>query len=541
MALAMITVLALFAGLLVLLPILSVASSVFVPASDALDHVLSVVLVDVVANTVVMMIVVAIATAVIGTTTAWLVAMCRFPGRRLFSWLLLLPMAMPGFIIGYAYTDFLMFTGPVQTALRSTFGWSKSDYWFPDVHNVGGVSIMLSLVLYPYVYFIVRAAFLEQSTNAFEVARTLGHGTWSCFFRIALPLARPAIAAGVALALMETLADFGTVQYFGVHTFTTVIYRTWFGMSDKAAAGQLATMLLGFVAMLLLAERAARSRRRFHKAGRKEIPIQLVELRGLRAALAIAACGLPVFFGFVLPVAILVNLHAAGGDDLFGGRFVGLAANSLALAVGAAVVVTAVAALVAYALRVARHPRERALLRLSTLGYALPGTVVAVGILGPLGALDHVINSVAQRLIGAPVGLIVSGSVAALVFAYLVRFLAVATNTLEAGLEKIPVNLDHVARTLGCSPARVLTEVHVPLLWRSSLTALVLVFADVLKELPATLIVRPFNMETLAVRVYQLASDERLAQASTGALTIVALSLLPLIVLTRSMDHQRTG
>jgi len=295
------------------------------------------------------------------------------------------------------------------------------------------------------------------------------------------------------------------------------------------------------VALLLLAERAARSNRRFQRTGRKELPTPTIELRGFQAVLAVLACALPIVFGFVLPLLILFRLHLDGGDDLLGGRFVKLAANSLLLALTAALVVTAIAAVVAYALRLGRSRRDRALLRFSTLGYALPGTVVAVGVLLPLGWLDRAINAMAEQLTGATVGLIFSGTVTALIFAYIVRFLAVAESTMEAGLDKVPTNLDHVARTLGCSPTDVLLKVHVPLLWRSSFTALVLVFADVLKELPATLIVRPFNLDTLAVRVYQLASDERLAQASTGAITIVLLSLLPLIVLTRSIDGDRAG
>lgn len=534
----MLVAIALLIAALVLLPIGSVAVSAMSPATDVLQHVLETILPEILGNTFIILIVVAGLTALIGTTTAWLVAVCRFPGRRVFTWLLLLPLAMPGFIIGYAYTDFLIFTGPVQTALRDTFGWTKSDYWFPNVHSVGGVSVVLSLVLYPYVYFIARAAFLEQSGVVLEVARTLGHSVWSCFFRIALPLARPAIVAGVALASMEALADFGTVRYFGVHTFTTAIYRVWTGFGDYAAAGQLSMILLSFVAMLLATERFARGSRRFERTGRKEAPVPGIKLAGMHAFLAIVACALPVLLGFVLPLLILLDLHWRNGDDVFGARFLGLAVNSLVLAGTGALVITLFAWIIAYASRWAHSVIASVFIRMATLGYALPGTVIAVGVLSPLASLDRSLNGIASSLAGHSFGLIFSGSVLALLFAYLVRFLSVAGHTLEAALTKVPPNLDHVARTLGCRQWQVLARVHVPLLWRSSFTAMLLVFADVLKELPATLILRPFNFDTLAVRVYHLASDERLAQASTSAIAIVLISLLPIIVLCRRMDRE---
>ena len=533
----MLVAIAFLIAALVLVPIASVAVSTAGPATDIFQHIVETILPDVLTNTLIILVVVAASTTLIGTTTAWLVAACRFPGRRTFTWLLLLPLAMPGFIIGYAYTDFLMFTGPVQTALREAFGWTKADYWFPNVHSVGGVSVILSLVLYPYVYFIARAAFLEQSGAVLEVARTLGHSVWSCFFRIALPLARPAIVAGVALASMEVLADFGTVQYFGVQTFTTAIYRVWTGFGDYAAAGQLSMILLGFVAMLLTAERFARAGRRFERTGRKEVTIPRIELKGMQAVLAFAACALPVLLGFVLPLLILLNLHWRSGDDLFSGRFVGLAFNSLILAGSAALIITMLAWIIAYALRSSRNALQSGVIRLATLGYALPGTVIAVGVLAPLAAFDRFLGGVSTAITGQSFGLILSGSVFALLFAYAVRFLAVAAHALEAALTKVPHNLDHVARTLGCRQWEVITRVHVPMLWRSSFTAMILVFADVLKELPATLIVRPFNFDTLAVRVYHLASDERLAQASTGAIVIVLVSLLPIVLLSRNMDR----
>ena len=511
---------------LVALPILTVLSNVFVPSSGALGHIARTILPEILRNTVGLLLMVGVGTAAIGTACAWLVTMYRFPASRVLAWLLLLPMAMPAYIIGYAYTDFMTFAGPLQSALRRAFGWSRGDYWFPELQSLWGVSLMLTLVLYPYVYFLARSAFLEQSPTALDVARTLGHGGRDRFFKVALPLARPSIAAGLALAMMETLADFGTVQYFGINTFTTVIYRTWFGMGDPIAAGQLSSALLLFVVALVVVEQWARRLTRYHRSGRKEYAIKPARLAGWRAWVATAICAGPVLLGFVAPVAILVGLHIEGGDSLFGERFLRLAWNTFSLAGIAAVLVTFAGLFVAYASRLASSHGVRTMLRLATFGYALPGTVIAVGILASLGALDRTIDQMFRTSFGFSTGLLFSGSIAALLFAYLVRFLAVSASGLEAGFGRIPQSMDQVARTLGCTSGEVMRRVHLPLLRRSMVTASVLVFVDVLKELPATLIIRPFNFDTLAVRVYQLASDERLAEASTGALVIVAIGLL---------------
>jgi iron(III) transport system permease protein len=528
-------------ALLVALPVLGVVANIFGTSRGSFTHLAATVLPEILWNTAIILVLVALLCGVIGTACAWLVTMHTFPGVRAFQWLLLLPMAMPAYIIGYAYTDFLSFTGPVQSWLRAAFGWAKADYWFPEIHSLPGVSVVLALVLYPYVYFLVRTAFLEQSVTALDVARSLGHGAYSRFFRVALPLARPALAAGVALAMMEALADFGTVQYFGIQTFTTAIYRTWFGLGDRVGAGQLATGLLLFVATLLLLERAARQQGRYHRTARKDMTIVPIPLTGWRGALAVVVCALPVLLGFLIPVLILLRLHIGDGDDIAGGRFLSLAWTSFVVAAVASAVITAAAAFIAFALRLNPPMLVRSLLRASTFGYALPGTVVAVGVLAPLGALDGALDGLSRQVLGVSTGLLFSGTLVALVFAYLVRFLAVAAGSFESGFARIPETMDHVARTLGCTREQVLRRIHVPLLSRSALTAFVLVFADVLKELPATLIVRPFNFDTLAVRVYQLASDERLAQASTGALVIVLIGLLPIVALTRLAGPWRMG
>ncbi|MEQ1615351.1 MAG: iron ABC transporter permease [Hyphomicrobiaceae bacterium] len=511
---------------IVALPILTVLSNIFATSNGTLGHLARTILPGILFNTIGLLLLVGIGTAVIGTGCAWLVTMYKFPLSSVFAWLLMLPMAMPAYIIGYAYTDFLTFAGPLQSGLRAAFGWTRDDYWFPNLQSLWGVSLMLTLVLYPYVYFLTRSAFLDQSLTALDVARTLGHSGRDRFFKVALPLARPSIAAGLALALMETLADLGTVQYFGIDTFTTAIYRTWFGMGDRIAAGKLASGLLLFVAILVVLEQWARRQSRFHTKGRKQWVISRTKLTGWRSALAVAACVTPVLLGFLVPVAILLGLHFEGGDNLFGTRFLRLAWNTFSLAGVAAVIVTAAGLFVAYTLRLATSERLRSLLRLATFGYALPGTVIAVGILVSLGAIDRGLDGAFRSVFGISTGLLLSGSIAALLFAYLVRFLAVAVGGLEAGFGRIPESMDQVARTLGCTSGEVMRRVHLPLLSRPLMTASVLVFVDVLKELPATLIIRPFNFDTLAVRVYQLAADERLAEASTGALVIVSIGLL---------------
>jgi iron(III) transport system permease protein len=525
-------------ALLMLLPIAAVLSSLFDTGRGSLGHLASTILPDLVINTLGLVCMVGLGTAVVGTGTAWLVSACRFPGSRFLQWMLLLPLAMPAYIIGYAYTDFLVFAGPLQTGLRELFGWTRNDYWFPDIHSLWGVSVMLVLVLYPYVFFLARTAFQEQSRGLLDVARTLGRSPWNVFTTVALPMARPAIAAGVALALMEAIADFGTVQYFGVQTFTTAIYRTWFGMGDRVAAAQLASALLAFVFLLVALEHWSRSRQAYYDTSSRALKPQPVMLRGWSAAWAFVACALPVLLGFVVPVVILLDLHFDGGDSFLGNRLMVYAGNSFLLASGAALIVTACAILTGYCLRRSSGGAGAGLVRLSTLGYAIPGTIIAVGILIPLGAFDNWFDGVMRNWFNISTGLVLSGSVIALLYAYTVRFLAVANSAIETGFKRIPLHIDDVARTLGRTRRGVIISVHLPLLRRSVLMSAAIVFVDVLKELPATLIVRPFNFDTLAVRVYQLASDERLSEAATGSLVIVAIGLVPIFLLTRFADSR---
>jgi iron(III) transport system permease protein len=521
----------LIAGLLAV-PTLAVLTSIFIPTGEIWAHLVSTVLPNYVRNTFGLLLGVGLGVLVIGVGAAWLVTMCRFPGRGLCTWALLLPLAMPAYIIAYTYTDLFQYAGSVQSALRAWFGWRRGDYWFPDVRSLLGAIVVMTLVFYPYVYLLARAAFLEQSASLFEISRVLGRGPWRSFATVALPLARPAIVGGVALALMEALADFGAVQYFAVDTFTTGIYRTWFGMGSLPAAAQLAAVLLSGVFAVLLLERLARGRARVHHASRGARLMAPFALSGPRAAAALVACLLPVVGGFVVPSAVLVQLALTRGDARAAAVFTQLAFHSFVLAAVAALAAVAVATLLAYGLRIAPNPVTRLATRVAVLGYAVPGAVIAVGILIAFGWLDQTFDRWARAATGSGVGLVLSGTVAALVLAYLVRFLAAAFNTVEATLGKITPSLDEVPRTLGASPGRTLLRVHVPLLRGGLLTAALLVFVEVMKELPATLVVRPFNFDTLAIRVYRLASDERLAEASTAALAIVAVGLLPVIVLS---------
>lgn len=525
-------------ALILALPVLVVVAALAEPAGEVWSHLVDTVLADYVANSLILMIGVTVGTLVMGVSTAWLVAMCEFPGRRLFQWALLLPMAMPAYIIAYTYTGLLDVAGPVQTLLRATFGWSWGDYWFPEVRSLGGAVAMLSLVLYPYVYLLARSAFLEQSAGALEVSRTLGIGPWRGFFTVALPLARPAVITGLSLALMETLADYGTVQYFGVDTFTTGIFRTWFGFGDATAAAQLAAMLLGFVFMLILLERWSRRKARYHHTGARR-HVMPYRLRGGRAWLAVAACVVPLAFGFLVPAAQLAAWAWRTGPALLDARFLELSRNSLLLAVAAALMVLLLALLMAYGKRLRPSPFMKTAVGVAGLGYAVPGTVIAIGVMLPFAWLDNTLDGWARAQLGLSTGLLFSGTLFALLFAYAVRFLAVSLHAVEGGLGRIRPSMDDAARSLGRRPTQVLREIHAPLLRGTLLTAVLLVFVDVLKELPATLILRPFNFNTLAVRTYELAADERLADASGAALAIVLAGIVPVVLLSRAIG--RTG
>ena len=529
-------VIALLTAALVAVPILSVGSHLFGGGTgDTWAHLLATVLPDYVVTTLYLCGGVGVGVTLLGVGSAWLVTRHDFAGRAVFEWALILPLAVPAYVMAYSYTDLLQYVGPLQTALREAFGWRRADYWFPDVRSTGGAVVMFSLVLYPYVYLLARTAFVERGNAMIEVARSLGLTPWQGFLRISLPMARPAIAGGVALALMETLADFGTVSYFAVQTFTTGIYRAWFALGDRAAAAQLALVLLGFVALVLLLERASRGRRRYADTSLHRGATTRSRLRGAREALAVAACALPLAGGFGLPALLLGRMALTDGDAQFGAKFLRLAANSMLLAGLTALLAVALALLIAYAARVHRGAAMRWAHRVAGLGYALPGSVIAVGVLIPVTRLDHLLAQGLRDAFGLELGLLLTGSIAALVYACLVRYLTAAMQAVDAGLAKITPSMDQAARSLGHSPAQTMWRVHLPLLRGSALTAGLLVFIDVMKELPATLVMRPFNFDTLATQAYTLAADERLAEASTAALAIVVVGLLPMVVICRQI------
>ncbi|WP_448561452.1 ABC transporter permease [Trichothermofontia sp.] len=520
-------------ALILALPVLFVLSSLFRDSRAIWQHLATTVLPRYILNSGWLMLGVGLGVCVIGVGTAWLVTLCRFPASRWLEWLLVLPLAAPAYLLAYTYTDLLDFAGPVQTALRQWTGWGYGDYWFPNIRSLGGAIALLTLVLYPYVYLPARVAFLEQSLTTIEASRTLGCGPWQSFGQVALPLARPAIAAGMALALMETLNDFGTVQYFGVDTFTTGIYRTWFGLGERVAATQLAAFLMVFILVLILWEQRSRQRGgRFYQKGGQAPTVPPYRLQGMRAVAAISLCSLPILLGFLLPAAVLLQMALSDLGAFEQPQFWIFARNSLILAIVTATLAVFLALILAYGRRLVNRGLMQLAVSVAAMGYAVPGSVIAVGILVPLGQLDHAIDAATRSLWGISTGLLLSGTMTALVFAYLVRFLAVSLHTIEASLSKIKPSLDDAARSLGYSPLRTLLQVHLPLLRGGLLTAALLVFVDVMKELPATLIIRPFNFDTLAVRVYNLASDERLAEAAAPALTIVLVGLAPVILLS---------
>lgn len=479
---------------------------------------------------------VAVGVAAVGGATAALVALFEFPGRRLFEWALLLPMAMPAYVLAYAYTDALQTSGALQSALRRVLG-AEGALW-PDVRSLPGAAVLFVLALYPYVFVLVRASLAERAASLMEAARLLGAGLQRRLLEVALPLARPALAAGVLLALMETLADYGVGAYFGLATLTTGIYKAWLALDDRLAAAQLATVLLGVVAVLLWLERRAQAQLRFaagRGAGAHAADARPVPLAGMAGVAAAIACALPVLLGFVLPCAWLAWLawDAArhSGLDVQFGRFGDWAGHTLALASSAALMATLLALLLGAWLRAETPGRPSALrlaARVVSLGYAVPGAVIAVGLLLPLALLQ-------ARWPGSTAGVWLTSTVLGLLYAYVVRFSAVALQSVEAGYARIPASIDDSARLLGAGVWRTWRELHGPLLRRSALAAGLLVFVDVMKELPATLLLRPFGVDTLAVVAYNFARDERLAEAALPSLAIVIVGLLPVVLLSRAM------
>ena len=523
-------------------PVIAVLVLALQSSGDTWPHLIANVLPGAVRRTLGLMAGVGAITLAIGTGTAWLVTMYRFPGRSIFEWLLLLPLAVPTYIIAFSYLELLDYSGIVQTTLRQIFGWRNAkDYWFPDIRSLSGAILVMSMVLYPYVYITARASFLAQSVCVLEVSRTLGRSATATFWEVALPLARPALAAGLALALMETLNDIGAVEFFGVRTLTVAVYDTWLDRNSLAGAAQIAGVMLAFVFTLLAIERRLRAQRRYHHTTGRYRYLPEDTLAGARGVLAFFFCALPVLFGFLLPAFVLLHdaaAHIAAGltPDFWSAAF-----NSLMLAAAAAALAVVFAVVLGYARRQTRSKFVHALSIVPAISYAVPGTVLAIGILIPLAGLDNSIDAVMRSLFGVPTGLLLSGSALAIVLAYTIRFLAASLGAVEAGLSKISRNTDAAARTLGASPRETLWRVHLPLLRPALGAAALLVFVDSMKELPATLLLRPFNFDTLATQVFTLASLYRYEEAGLAALTIVAASLVPVLFLHGMIVAGRPG
>ncbi len=527
------------AALVCALPMVAVLLAALGGGTETVQHLIDTVLGTYTRTTLALVLMVSVGTFLLGVGTAWLVTMTRFPGVRWLEVALVLPLAFPAYVLAYAYTSVLDHPGVVQTTLRAVTGWGPRDYWFPDIRSLGGAALMLTLVLYPYVYLLARAAFLQQSGTTFLAARALGKSAWRAFFQVSLPLARPAIAGGVLLAVMETIADFGTVAYFGVQTFATGIYTAWFSMFDRVGAAQLALCLLSFALLLAMLERVQRGKAKYHDPARQAQRMPPMQLRGGRAALAMLGCGLPVLFGAVLPVVVLFSMGLGSEQNLLSPRYLGFIRNSLTLAGIAAVVTVSAAVAIGFFQRLRPGRVSRGAGYVARLGYAVPGGVIAVGLLVPFAAFDNALDAWMRATFDISTGLLITGSIWLLIAAYLVRFLAAALGAYEGGQAMVHANMDAAARSLGQTPVGTLRRVHLPILAPSLLTALLIVFVDVMKELPATLIMRPFNFDTLAVQAYRLASDERLDGAAVPSLVIVAMGLLPVILICRQVGRNR--
>ena len=529
-------------GLFVAIPVGTVLVTALGPSDGMWSHLVSTVLWEYVGNTLWLMLGVGAGTIVIGTSTAWLVTMYRFPGRRILSWALLLPLAVPSYILAFVITDQLEYAGNVQVALRGVFGWTSArDYWFPEIRSLGGATIVLSLVLYPYVYLLARAAFIEQCFGLFETSRTLGRGPIASFFTVAAPLARPAIAVGLALALMETLNEFGTIDFFAVPTLTAGIFDVWLNMDSTAGAAQLASVLVAFALILVALERISRRSRRYHDTTTRVQALPEYRLSTARGIAALVWCATPVALGFVLPACVLGNYAMGFYAETLEADYLDYVRNTMMLAAWAAVIAALAGIGLAYGVRLSPRPAMRGLAEFATIGYAIPGAVLAVGIMVPLGYFDNALDSMSRGLFGIPLGLLVSGTATALVVGYVVRFLALGYRTVDSGLARVTPSIEGAARTLGASPSRALVRVHVPIIRPSVITAALLVFVDTMKELPLTLILRPFNFDTLATFVYQYASDELLEECALGALTIVAAGVIPVVLMSRTIARSRPG
>ncbi len=522
-------------ALIVLAPLGSIVWIAFHPTENIWPHLMATVLPRYLFATLMLMLGVAVMTAAAGTGAAWLVTMYRFPGRGWLTHALLFPLAIPAYVGAYALVDFLDYAGPLQSAMRGTFGWTSArDYWFPETRSLWAAALVLAAALYPYVYLLARAAFREQPGCTYHVARALGVGPWGLFFRVGLPMARPAIAAGVALALMETVADYGTVYHFGVQTLTTGIFSTWLNGSNAGGAAQIAGVVLVLIFLLVMLERIGRRNARFHAMNRTVRPIELQALPGMRGWLAFAACMVPFGLGFLLPVLVMLGHAVAAPEGLLAPGLGAALGNTLVVAGAASIATVGAALFLVYAVRMAGRGIARFVLPVTLLGYAAPGAVLALGLLIPLAALDHRLADAIEAATGHDPGLLITGTAFALGLAYLVRFFGIAQGALDAAFGRVSPSLPMAARSLGRTAGGALRSVYLPLMRGSVATALLVVFVDCVKELPATLLLRPFNYNTLSTRVFELASLERLSEAAPAALLVMAVGLAAVALLARA-------
>jgi iron(III) transport system permease protein len=536
------TILSLTLAFTILSPLLAVAWIALFPTENIWPHLLATVLPRYAMNSIALMAMVGLGAAAIGAGAAWLVVMTRFPGRRLLEVLLLAPLAMPAYIGAYALVDLLEYAGPVQTTMRGLFGWVDArDYWFPQIRSIWSAGFVLTLSLYPYVYLLARAAFREQSVCALEVARSLGCGPWGMFFRVALPLARPAVFAGGAIAMMETLNDFGAVDHFAVQTLTTGVFSIWLESRNAGGAAQIAGVMLIFVFALMGLEASSRRGRRYHNMSRRYRPIEGETLGPVARWMAFAGCAAPVALGFFLPVGVMASHAFDQMTQWAEPRFWRAVANTFWLSATAAGISAAVGVLLVYGARASQSSGPRWVAKAAAVGYAAPGAVLAVGVLLPASAFDNFVADAILDATGWDPGLILTGSAAMIIFAYVVRFAAIAHGAVDGALGRVTPSMEMAARALGETRRGALRRVHLPIIRGSVLTAALLIFVDGAKELPATLILRPFNFDTLATRVYSSASLEDLSAAGPPALAIIAVGLAPVLLLIRQLRESRPG
>ncbi len=523
-------------AIIVVMPLLIVFSGWLQPGNEVWNHLAETVLVDLIKNTVWLLLGVGVGVSVIGVGLAWLTTRCDFPGRQFFDWALMLPLAVPAYVMAFVALGLLDFTGPVQTALREISG--QKNTWFPEVRSTGGVITVMTMVLYPYVYMLARSSFITQGNSTVEAARSLGLSAWQAFFRISIPTARPAIIAGLSLALMETLADFGTVAIFNYDTFTTAIYKVWFGLFNLQAASQLASFLLIFVVIALTTERQLRGRSKYHEATRST-NFYRIRLQGWHRWLSLFVVSLVLLLAFVVPVIQLSIWAWSVLSEDMDSRYIGLLSHTLMLGGMAAALTVAGAMILAFSRRTQDDFVIRSSVNIATLGYALPGSVLAVGIMLAFTSIDNMLVTMATIFGRESSGQILTGSVFALVMAYVVRFMAVAYGPIESGLGRIRVSIAEAARGLGASPPVTMWRIYLPLLRPGLFTAALLVYVDVMKEMPATMLLRPFGWDTLAVRIYEMTSEGEWERAALPAITLILAGLLPVIVLVRrSANYQ---